>query len=993
MITPRRTRLVRVADLHAFRRAVAILASGAPDDVSLARSRLVVVPTRGAALQLRRTIERAAPASGVEGVRPDFATRDELYDRFCARLPEPPRRLTAFAREVMMRAAALEAAASGAPAPFHLRPGLVAEVVRFYDQLRRQGQSVARFEELLADNLARDTDLDRGAERMLRQTRFLAAAFGAYERGLAERGDVDEHALREHLVRTAAPDPIRHLIVTVGDWIADPNGLYSVDFDLLTRVPGLEAIDLVVTEELLASGLHQRMHDWFPGIVEVDGLALGAAPTASPPVLMAPAGSAGVPLFVSRDREEELVAVARRARAGAPARLARIAVVFKRPLPYLYLAREVFGGARLPYQTFDALPLAAESFAAALDVVIECVSSQFTRESAIALLRSPHLSGTGLRDASGTGLRNAYGDLSPLSASAIAALDRGLSEARYLGELDRLRALADHWPGSDAARPALRAIVAAADQLQPLLERAPASVQLTRLASFLTSHARAPEAFGDEAAAARQLRARAAIVGILASLAAAHAAHDDQDATIDEIAPDVRRWIEDETFLPESGDAGIQLLEAQAARYGDFDEVVIVGLIEGEWPERPRRNIFYPPGLLASLGWPSEKDRRGAAVAAFVDLVRSPAERVALSTFTLDDEALVEPSSLVDDLARARLAVVEIEPPAPARVFLDEALSLDPPAIDALDDAAAGWASMRLARTAAAEGGYHGQAGAQRPRALSVSALETYLACPFKFFAQYILRLRDEPDDDEVMDPKKQGQFIHEVFHTFFATWQERGHRAITPDNLDVARAVFTDIVEGHLVRLPVAEASLERTRLLGSPVAAGLGEIVFRMEAERPVEVVERLLEYRLEGEFELAGPDGPRRVALRGIADRLDLLADGTIRLIDYKLSSAPHKSRALQLPIYGVCAEQKLGMHNGRRWTLGEAAYIAFRGPKRVYPLFTVRGDRDKVLKAAQEKLIGAVDAVERGEFPPTPTDVFLCGFCSFAAVCRKDYVGDV
>jgi len=121
--------------------------------------------------------------------------------------------------------------------------------------------------------------------------------------------------------------------------------------------------------------------------------------------------------------------------------------------------------------------------------------------------------------------------------------------------------------------------------------------------------------------------------------------------------------------------------------------------------------------------------------------------------------------------------------------------------------------------------------------------------------------------------------------------------------------------------------------------------------------------------------------------------LLADGTFRLIDYKLSSAPSKTRALQLPIYGVCAEQRLTMHNGRSWTLGEAAYIAFRGPKRIYPLFTARADRDDVLKAAQEKLVGAVDGIERGEFPPTPTDVFLCGFCSFAAVCRKDYVGDV
>ena len=54
VITPRRTRLVRVPDLHAFRHAIVGL-SLAGDAERLA-SRVVLVPTRGAARQLRRTI-------------------------------------------------------------------------------------------------------------------------------------------------------------------------------------------------------------------------------------------------------------------------------------------------------------------------------------------------------------------------------------------------------------------------------------------------------------------------------------------------------------------------------------------------------------------------------------------------------------------------------------------------------------------------------------------------------------------------------------------------------------------------------------------------------------------------------------------------------------------------------------------------------------------------------------------------------------------------
>jgi RecB family exonuclease len=132
---------------------------------------------------------------------------------------------------------------------------------------------------------------------------------------------------------------------------------------------------------------------------------------------------------------------------------------------------------------------------------------------------------------------------------------------------------------------------------------------------------------------------------------------------------------------------------------------------------------------------------------------------------------------------------------------------------------------------------------------------------------------------------------------------------------------------------------------------------------------------------------------VQLRGKADRVDLLDDGTFRLIDYKLGWPPDRTRALQLPVYSVCAEQKLANRHGRQWRLGEAMYLAFKGPKRVVPLFASSANRDEVLDKAQQRLADTVDAIGRGEFPPTPTDVFQCETCSFAAVCRKDYVGDV
>jgi RecB family exonuclease len=954
---------VRVPDLRAFRAAIATLQAGGGPGPSH-EGLVVVVPTRSAARHLPGALA---------------VTRDELYEHLHSRLSDPPRRLSPLERDVIAQAAA-RTAAREVDVSFRLRPGLVAEMMRFYDHLRRQSQRVNRFEDLIDETLGSDDLDDKGAQRMRRQTRFLAAAFREFERRVRESSGCDEHALRERLLAEPSANPVRHLIVTVADWIADAEGLYVADFDLLARLPSLASLDIVATEALLGSGFHERLHNWLPGIEEAT-LGSRQSTVASRPVLITPPGAPpDEPWWTLRDREEELVSLARQLKAdrrnGDAAPLDRTAVVFKHPLPYLYLAGEVFGAAGIRYQASSALPLAAEPTAAAVDLLLEAVASDFTRDALVSLLRSPHFV--------------FVHDHVEVSRESTSALDRTLSRARYLGQLDRLEALAgDHM--SDLVAPALQAAVAAARELAPLATSDRASTQVGRVITFLKAHAR-PIADQDPFAS-RERRARAAIADMLAALAAVHASHDDPLWTIDDVALTIRRWIEEQTFAPEAAVGGVHLLDDQAVRYADLDDIAIVGVVEPDWPERPRRNIFYPSSLLKSLGWPSEKDRRAADDARFLDLLASARRRTRVSVFTLDDDALATRSMQLDEIPRARLSSVARADGADARVFVDEALSLQPVTLAPLGDDERTWAELRLSRSPAQAPKFHGTVSGGATKAWSVSALETYLGCPFKFFAQHVLRLEEEPEDEEVMDPRRQGRFVHAVFERFFTRWQDAGHRAITPGTLELARAMFGGVVDEALRELPAAEAGLERARLLGSPAAAGLGEAVMRMEAERPTPVVERLLEHSLEGEFGFVTPDGSRTIALRGKADRLDLLEDGTFRLIDYKLGWPPDRTRALQLPIYALCAEQRLRPYKGRHWTLGEAVYLAFKGPRRVVPLFTRDGARAEVLAKAQALLISTVDAIAAGRFPPTPDDVFRCETCGFASVCRKDYVGDV
>jgi ATP-dependent helicase/nuclease subunit B len=342
-----------------------------------------------------------------------------------------------------------------------------------------------------------------------------------------------------------------------------------------------------------------------------------------------------------------------------------------------------------------------------------------------------------------------------------------------------------------------------------------------------------------------------------------------------------------------------------------------------------------------------------------------------VSTFTLENDAIVASSTLLDAVADADLQAAPFTPSGET-IFDWEVLAFRP--------------GDRLSRATPAV-----TRGGALP-AYAVSALERYQDCPFKFFAADILDL-DEPLEDEPMrSPRARGRFIHEVFQRFFEAWDARGIGTITADRVDEARTLFEEVAETLLTRFPDAEAALERAQLFGSAAAPGIVDIVLGLEASRPAEVRERWLEYRLEGAFSLGGSDG-RTVPLRGVADRIDLLSGRRLRVIDYKSGYPPNPKRALQTPVYGLCAQERLAERTGEEWSVDEAAYIAFAGKRPLVPVIRPQSrETPEILRDARARLLAAVDGIERGEFPPRPYEIRICSFCAYPSVCRKDYVGD-
>ena len=978
MITPRRIRLLGTPDLAGFRSQLVDLVRRVTP--AQAADTFILVPTRAAAEQLRRTLEdRLLTAEAPARVWPHIGSRSDLYDHVIARLPSPPRLLSGFEREAMLAAGAREAEEAGAPPPFHVRPALIAEMLDLYDHLRRLDRTVDDFDRLLTGELEPAAEADRGAAQLLEQTRFLAAAFRAYEARVADGGGADEHAARRAVIDTPALRPLSHVVVAIGDRPFDPDGFWPADVSMLTTIAGLERIDVVATAATLDAGFRDRLRLAFVEFEES-----GSGDAAPAPALIVPAGDRLD--WAYRDREDELEGVARRIkadrRAGAGVPLDRIGLVVARPLPYLYLAREVFAGAGVPFEALDTLPLAAEPYAAAVDVVLECAAANFTRRALMALLRSPHF--------------RFVIDGIEVDRASIAALDAAMVEQRYLGGLDRLAALVEVWTGGELL--AAHAALLVATSLSPLLESRPLVDQVEVLRVFLAAHDREHQE--------RRRRVRAAVTAALDGLAAAYRRHDPAAAgTVTELSAAVRRWLGTQTFATGTGAGGIRILDPQAARFADLDDVQIMGLVEGEWPERSRRNVFYPRSIIAGLE-PSrpervtvdeERDQVRAARAAFRDLAGLARRRTRVSTFALESESVVEPSAFVEDLPGFGLRTETAAIDRDARIFAYEVLADDPLATGSR------WAAARATNASRDRRRFEGEAGAWVLPRVSVSRLERYLKCPFQFFVANVLQVAEEPEDETSRSPLERGRFLHELFETFFHEWQARGRGRITAADMAEARALFEEVAGPALRSLPPAEAGLERARLFGSAVGSGIVDRVFAMEAERGDEIRERLMEYELDGVFSFAGEDGATRdVRLRAKIDRVDLLGDGTFRLIDYKTKYVPDRRVALQLPIYSACVRTALTGTHGRDIAASEAMYLSFEGPQAVVPLgpstgagsprAKSRGEErgkqfDELTAAAGHRLVAALDDIAAGHYPPRPETRNLCSMCAFVAVCRN------
>lgn len=328
-----------------------------------------------------------------------------------------------------------------------------------------------------------------------------------------------------------------------------------------------------------------------------------------------------------------------------------------------------------------------------------------------------------------------------------------------------------------------------------------------------------------------------------------------------------------------SGHPRLQLLGTLEARLLDVDRVVIGGLNEGSWPAQTKSDAWLSRPMRAGMRLEPPERRTGLAAHDF-------AQAMGRSEVVLIRSEKSAGSPTVPSRWLLRLEAVAGEESTQAMVKRGEtyvrwARELDAPKAPRLIPRPNPKPDL-----------------AYRPRALSVTEIETWIRDPYALYAKHVLGLRQLDAIGVPPGGAEKGSIIHQVLGDFTAQWDGPFDEHAYEHLIELGRQAF-ETMENFPDLLAIWWPRFERIAHW----------FIFEWETRRTDQVASRYAE--IGGGIELDMRAG--MFHLRGRADRLDILKDGSLAVIDFKTGQPPSAKQVLpgfapQLALEGYMA--KLG-----------------------------------------------------------------------------------
>jgi DNA helicase-2/ATP-dependent DNA helicase PcrA len=248
---------------------------------------------------------------------------------------------------------------------------------------------------------------------------------------------------------------------------------------------------------------------------------------------------------------------------------------------------------------------------------------------------------------------------------------------------------------------------------------------------------------------------------------------------------------------------------------------------------------------------------------------------------------------------------------------------------------------------------------------VSYSQLNTYEDCPKKYKYSYVLRVPSKPHASLSF-----GSTIHNTLKDFYTLLKDsrEGFEGIVEKPTEEK---LLELYDMHWLSQGYdSKDHEEKRRLSGKNMLKKYYKDLYS-EDQRP---------YRLEESFSVHVGES----VFVGKIDRIDIVNEGKekleVEIIDYKTGKVKNDAnikKDLQLPLYALFAEQKLGLK------VVAAKYIFVEHGEVVE--VDVSEERKE---AAKNRVVEIIENIKEKDFAPTPG--YLCRYCDYNTICEDAMV---
>ncbi|MCH5329947.1 MAG: PD-(D/E)XK nuclease family protein [Alistipes sp.] len=434
---------------------------------------------------------------------------------------------------------------------------------------------------------------------------------------------------------------------------------------------------------------------------------------------------------------------------------------------------------------------------------------------------------------------------------------------------------------------------------------------------------------------------------------------------------------------------GVQIMGILETRNLDFRNVIMLSMDDNNFPgSRILQSSFIPPNLRFAYGMPTAEHHEGVYAYYFYRLIQRCENLYMVYCSHADDKSTGEPSRYIRQLEyESGKEVVRVEAGVDVNLFENEA--------------------VEIPKTGRAAEVLKGYLRSENPLTLSPTAFSRYIECPLKFWFRHIARIAPEDEISDTVDNRIFGNIFHKAAQNIYSRITGRYcagaelRRAIEDADAEVVKAINSEYLHDESADPAEYEGDISLIRTL---LAGCLRNVLEYDAAHDDFAVMALESEVSCEFSFENAC-GGESRVCFKGDSDRIDRLADGTVRIIDYKTGRRELEFRNIESLLAGTAGHYNVNaiktimyammMYRSRGTDVLPALYYVRSMNDAGYSPLLYRRDAD----AAGERYSVYGEEFER-EIALLLAELFdfsvpfrgcadakTCTFCDYRAVCNR------